>query len=149
MEGSFISSFVGREIDITTITNLYQKNNHAVYWLGIDEETAFRCNAYLIKDNDEYILVDPGSRSHFKQVKRRVSEIVNPVLVNSIIVCHQDPDVAASIVDWLDINPDISIISSARTNVLLPHYGKSDYNFIDIAEQKVFTFKSGNKLKFI
>jgi len=149
MDGSLISLFENKEIDMTVITNLYKKNNHAIYWLGIDEETAFRCNVYLIRDNDEYILVDPGSRSHFEQIKNRVSEIVDPALVNSIIVCHQDPDVAASIVDWLDFNPNISIISSARTNVLLPHYGKSDYNFIDIAEQKVFTFKSGNELKFI
>ena len=123
--------------------------NHKIYWIGIDDETAFRCNVYMIEDGDEYIIIDPGSREFHNQVKQRVSMIVNPEKVTALIICHQDPDVAASMVDWLDINKDLVIISSGRTNVLLPHYGKSDYKFFDIATNSQWKFKSGNILEFI
>lgn len=149
MKHSKLDNYTGKEINLENITPLFQKDSHEIYWLGIDDETAFRCNAYLIRDNDEYILVDPGSRSFYEQVKERVAQITNPTNIKALILCHQDPDVAASMVDWLDFNPDILIISSARTNVLLPHYGKSNYTFYDINEEQTYIFKSGKKLQFI
>ncbi|MFT7004034.1 MAG: flavorubredoxin [Sulfurimonas sp.] len=149
MNCSLMESYKDFEISLNDVTPLYKKDGHEVYWLGIDNETAFRCNVYLIRDNDEYILVDPGSRSFYEQVRERVSQITNPDNIKALILCHQDPDVAASMVDWLDINQEITIISSARTNVLLPHYGREDYKFYDIVEEPTYTFKSGHELKFI
>jgi len=52
-------------------------------------------------------------------------------------------------VDWIEINQDIMIISSPRTNILLPHYGISNYNFFDISESLYWRFQSGRKLEFI
>ncbi len=144
-----LDSYIGKSIDLSEKTLLFKEDEHEIYWLGIDDETAFRCNAYLIKDDDEYILVDPGSRSFFTQVQERVSQITDPKNISDLIVCHQDPDVAASMIDWLDFKSDIVILSSARTNVLLPHYGNSNYIFKDTVENSVFTFKSGRKLRFI
>ena len=116
---------------------------------GIEEETAFRCNIYLIEDNDEYILVDPGSRLYHQELKKRIATIVNPDKISALILCHQDPDIASSMVDWIDINNEITIITSARTNVLLPYYGRSGYNFYDISQEGNYVFKSGKILKFI
>ena len=149
MNGSMIEEYKDFEISLEKVTPLYKEDGHEVYWLGIDNATAFRCNVYLIKDNDEYILVDPGSRSFYTQVRERVAQITDPANVGSLILCHQDPDVAASMIDWLDANPEITIISSARTNVLLPHYGREDYKFYDIVEEPIYRFKSGRELKFI
>ena len=128
---------------------LFEEDDHKIYWLGIDENTAFRCNVYMICDGDEYILVDPGNRFYFETVKEKIAQITNPKNIGKVILCHQDPDVCASVVDWLEFNNDITIISSARTNVLLPHYGIKDYAFIDIAEENIYTFKSGRVLEFI
>jgi len=144
-----INEYIGKEISLDSLTLLFKEGSHEIYWLGIDDETAFRCNAYFIKDGDEYIVVDPGSRSFFEQVKKRVSQITDPANVTGLILCHQDPDVAASMVDWLDFKNDIIIYSSPRANVLLPHYGKSDYKFYDITENPTLTFKSGRELNFI
>jgi len=47
--------------------------------------------------------------------------------IAAIILCHHDPDVSTSVVDWLDINPAMKVISTPRTHVLLPHYGKLSY----------------------
>jgi flavorubredoxin len=130
-------------------TPLFDDGAHAVYWLGVPEDTAFRCNSYLITDGNEAIIVDPGGKDAFSFVKRRVEQVVPSTSVSALIVCHQDPDVAASMVDWLAINPAIRVITSVRTNILLPHYGRADYNFYSINENPVFLFSSGRRLKFI
>lgn len=146
---NLLNNYVNDIIDTKNSLLLFEEPDHKIYWLGNDEDTAFRCNVYLICDGDEYIIVDPGNRSQFENVKLNVTQITDPKNVSAMILCHQDPDVAASMVDWLDLNPDMLVISSARTNVLLPHYGKSDYKFYDIVEKQSFSFKSGRVLEFI
>jgi len=128
---------------------LFEEGSHKIYWLGIDEDTAFRCNVYMICDGNEYIIVDPGSRIYFESVKQKIAQITDPKNIKALILCHQDPDVGASIVDWLAFNKDITIISSGRTNVLLPHYGIDNYNFYDISQNYIYKFKSGRTLEFI
>jgi len=135
-------------VDMQHPTLLYQREGHAVYWLGITEDTVFRCNVYLIIDGDEAILVDPGSRSYFAQVKSRVSQIIDPASVNGMILGHQDPDMAASMVDWLEVCPDCMVYTSPRGQVLLPHFGVSGYRWQDIETKPVHTFVSGRKLRF-
>lgn len=133
-------------------TPIFNDNNsHSIYWLGIPEDTAFRCNAYLIVNHNEAIIVDPGSRPFFEFVKKRVEEIIPLQQVKGMILCHQDPDVAGSMIDWIEILPDIKVISSDRTNVLLPHFGRNDYDFYSIGLENNFeyTFASGDKLTFI
>jgi flavorubredoxin len=128
---------------------LYEEENHKIYWLGIVEDSAFRCNVYLIQSGDDLIIVDPGDRASFEDIKSNVDKIADSSKVTALILCHQDPDVAASMVDWLDVNPDIKIITSARTQVLLPYYGKSEYEYYDIVENPIMTLSSGKELHFI
>jgi len=135
--------------DIHQTVQLYQNNIHSIYWLGLIQQTAFGGNTYLIVNEDEAVLVDPGGRSNFSQIYNSVKTIIDPSNIASIILCHQDPDIAASITDWLEIYPDIQIISNPRTHALLPHYGKVDYTTYDIETNYRFSFKSGNTLQFI
>ena len=130
-------------------TPLFHDDQHAVYWLGIPEDSAFRCNTYMIVDGQEAIIVDPGGHNSFDFIKKRVTQVVPLEKVTALIVCHQDPDVAASMTDWLAIDPNIKIITSVRTNILLPHYGKSDYTFFNINEDPIWFFPSGRQLRFI
>ena len=128
---------------------LFAGADHRVYWLGITEETAFRCNTYLIVDGGQGYLVDPGNRSFFAQVMDRVSQVLDPQQVRGMIICHQDPDVAASMLDWLAFNPDITVFTSPRTQVLLPHYGASDYDFYDVESDPRYPLPSGACLDFV
>lgn len=137
------------QMDLKQPTPLYQDGDRGVYWLGITDETAFRCNTYLIKDQGEVILVDPGSRAFFDQVRARTAQIVDPARVTGMILCHQDPDVAASMVDWLDVNPEMRVFSSPRTHVLLPHYGRADYRAYDVVDAPRFDLPSGGFLQFV
>lgn len=129
---------------------LLENGEHRVYWLGNREETAFRCNVYLIADGDRAILIDPGNRGFFPEVRRGVQQVLGEdASITDLVLCHQDPDVAASMVDWLEINPAARVVTSPRTNVLLPHYGCVDYNFYDITEEPFMSLPSGARLQFI
>jgi len=144
-----IEAFVDFKPDFDVPTVLFEEEGHAVYWLGTDNETVFRCNTYLITDGEEYILVDPGNRCFFSQVKKRVAQIIEPSKIGGLILCHQDPDVAASMVDWLEVNDCVRIYANPRINVLLPHYGVSDYDFYDIEENPEYVLPSGKLLHFV
>ena len=130
-------------------TIVFRKGSHRIYWLGITDETAFRCNSYLVSDGDQAIIFDPGSRAFFQQVRNRVAQITAPERVSGIVISHQDPDIAASMPDWLELNPNMRVFTSPRTNILLPHYGRGDYRFYDICEDPDFVLPSGAILRFI
>jgi flavorubredoxin len=135
--------------DLSTPTRLFQSGDHAVYWLGLSEETAFRCNVYLIVDGEMALLVDPGDRRSFGAIKARVAQIIPPEKVTGMVLCHQDPDVAASMVDWLALNPLIAVYTSMRANVLLPYFGVQNYRFVDVGLNKTLNLPSGKKIIFI
>ncbi len=137
------------EVSMAKPTCLFEDGGYAVYWLGIADETAFRCNVYLVKDGDQGVIIDPGSRAWFSQVKERVEQIMPAENICAMVLCHQDPDVAASLPDWMGVRPDILVISSMRARVLLPHYGREDFQFQDISKERQFSFDSGRSLSFM
>jgi flavorubredoxin len=152
--GSTVKAISARDlediaVDLRYPTCLFADQGHAIYWLGITEETAFRCNAYLIRDGAEALLVDPGSRNFFPYLSARVSQIMAPSEITGIVLCHQDPDVAGSMVEWLTLNPACRIFSSPRTHVLLPHYGGGRYQAYDVVEQPRYLLPGGGHLQFI
>lgn len=149
MSNTTINDLLRLDVDMDRPTVLYGAEGHHVYWLGITDVTAFRCNAYLIRDGDEAILVDPGGKGFFPQVRQRVAQILPPDQVSGMVLCHQDPDVAASMTEWLEINPTLRVYTSPRTQVLLPHYGRADYRYYDVAEQPCYGLPSGAQLQFI
>lgn len=128
---------------------LYQQGDHRVYWMGIEEETSFRCNVYLLQDGDETVLIDPGNRAFFPVLRARLERLLPAGRPRHLLLCHQDPDVAASLPDWHALDPEVRIFSSPRTEVLLPHYGVTGLHLYDIEKQPLFSLPSGAALRFI
>ncbi|TAN53876.1 MAG: MBL fold metallo-hydrolase [Methylococcaceae bacterium] len=146
-----LQDYQNAQIDLDVPTPLFRdtERQHAVYWLGTQAKAAFRCNVYLIVDGEEAILVDPGSKAAFPQIRRRVAQILPSERITGMILCHQDPDVAASFVDWLALDPAIKVYTTLRTQVLLPHYGCSGYAFVDVGRNPLLRLSSGAELRFI
>ena len=128
---------------------LYKKDSHEIYWLGSVMATAFRCNCYLIKDGNKAWVIDPGEAAVFDKIKAAVESIVPLTQLDGLIVCHSDPDVCASMTEWLKLFPKLKIYATHRTNVILPHYGIRDYDFVDVTLNDELTLPSGGILKFI
>ncbi len=149
MSKNHIAEYIQSNPDLEKPVLLYSHEDHEIYWLGILEHTAFRSNVYLIKSGDQAIIVDPGHRAYYEKIYNQVEQILAPDQVSALIICHQDPDVAASMTDWLQVNPKLQIMTSPRTNVLLPYYGSNNYEWYDVVAEPVFTFSNGKHISFI
>ncbi len=133
----------------TTPQLLFEQGEHRIFWLGTGSATAFRCNTYLISSGDEALLVDPGGRDCFQEIRRRLAEIVDVEQLKGLIISHQDPDVAASMHQWLQLLPDLIVFTTPRANVLLPSYCNGEYRFFDVEEKNTFNLKGGKRIRFI
>jgi diguanylate cyclase (GGDEF)-like protein/PAS domain S-box-containing protein len=128
---------------------LFRQERHTVYWIGIMEETAFRCNTYLVTDGEEGLLIDPGGRQSFEEIRARVESVLPANRLLGLVMSHQDPDVAASMYDWLKLRPELEIFATPRTHILLSYYCQKKYLSRDIEKNRYVTFKNGNQLHFI
>lgn len=128
---------------------LHREGTHAIHWLGVQDPNAFHCNSYLITDGESGILVDPGGRAAFEPIRRALEQVLDPRQLSGMILCHQDPDVCASMVDWLDLQPQLTVFTTPRAHVLLPYYGRRDYRWHDVEAEPRFRFPSGRELRFI
>ncbi len=148
-----VTALTGQRVDQTRPVPLFESPEHSVYWVGSQEDSPFRCNVYLIVDGDVRVLVDPGSEAHhFAQVHERVSTIVPPESITHVVVHHQDPDLCDSIPAWLRVNPDLTLVCTPRTRVLLPYYGFSpDVRWLDVSpmDNTVLELPSGKVLGFV
>lgn len=136
-------------IDLKSPVLLFRSESHSIFWMGMTSNTAFRCNTYLIRDEKEAILIDPGGKNNFDHVKRSVAQLMDPAGITAMILSHQDPDVAASMTDWIEINPSIRVISSPRAHILLPHYGRDDYIAYDNEANPHYRLPGGADLIFL
>ena len=122
-----------------------------IHWVGFhDKESDLHCNAYLITDDEDIILVDPGSIPHFSIVMRKVLDLVNPRDITKIVVTHQDPDVCGNIpiVEGLVDNADLDIVIHSSCSRLMRHYGiNSNIYEVDKHDNKL-ELKSGRVLEF-
>ena len=135
--------------DMEHPTLLFEETGLRIFWLGIPEATVFRCNIYLVVNNDEAVIIDPGGVGHFDVIYNRVAQILSPERVVAQVLSHQDPDVAASFPLWADVNPSIKVITSTRTNTVLSYFRDFSYELFNVHDHPEFRFTSGKTLKFI
>lgn len=121
-----------------------------VYWVGVNEKEAFfRTNAYLIKGENESILIDPGSIPQFETVKRKVNSIVPKEQVKYMIASHQDPDVCSALVPFTEDGFHFKTIAHSRVSALLLFYNQM-LDLYNIDENNFeLTYDNGKKLNFI
>lgn len=99
-----------------------------IWWVGhILPDDPFQCHAYLIENNDQSVLIDPGSSLTFKHTFRKIESIIPFRDIRYFVCQHQDPDITGSlqVIDSIVSRPDAVIISHWRAIALLKHYGVS------------------------
>ena len=135
---------------IKDVVPLIEKKLHQIYWIGTTSQTALRNNIYLIKDRKDGIVIDCGSRANFQDTLDRIKQVMPISYVTKLFVNHQDPDVSSGIIDWINLNPNIEVITSPNINVLIQHYMiDKDYKFFNTEINKSLTLSSGAVLEFI
>lgn len=128
----------------------YTELTDGVYWVGDTEVDAkLRCNPYLIIDNGEGVLIDPGSVLDFEQVFSNVTKLIPLENIKYVILHHQDPDFCASVPLFEKKGLKAKIVTHWRTAVIVKYYGiKSSYYIVNQNEFKL-TLSSGRTLMFV
>ncbi|HIP93635.1 MAG TPA: diguanylate cyclase [Desulfurobacteriaceae bacterium] len=123
-----------------------------IFWVGyIVPNDPFQCHAYVIRNKDESILIDPGSMITFPVVLEKIYKVVDLKDIKYVIMHHQDPDITGCYSTLESIMPyrdDRRIVTHWRTQALLKHYmWKTPFYLIDKHDWKL---KAGDReLEFI
>ncbi len=105
---------------------LWQQGNSGFVWLGAGDpavERGIASQQYLVFDGDSATVLDPGGYHVFDRVFDNVSRFVQVDRVRelSLFLSHQDPDVCASLISWLEARPNAQVIVSALWDRFLEH----------------------------
>ena len=133
---------------------IFSDGDHKFVWLGAGDAAAEKgvaSNQYAIIDGGEAILLDPGGYHAFDRVFRNVTSLVEPERIRGAFLSHQDPDVVASIVSWLEVQPAMKIYISALWERFLPHFAlPSTPDLVAIPDEgSSITLPSGARLRLI
>ena len=124
---------------------LYDDGIHKCVMFSFDDESHedsyLSVNQYLIVQNGDGILIDPGSEGVFDELFDAVSAHVETQNIKFIFFSHQDPDVAGSIGQWA-ISTKAKFIMPSIWVRFMSHYG-----FMELSRVMALGDK-GAKLKF-
>ncbi|MFP4362654.1 MAG: adenylate/guanylate cyclase domain-containing protein [Spirochaetia bacterium] len=123
-----------------------------IYWVGFaDYEAGFANNPYLIIDNNEAVLIDPGPGHPFFRdlILGKIQSLIKPDQIKYIIAHHQDPDICG-LIPFLEslVHPECTIIAHPRTAIFLPYYGLRN-NILPVGDGDSLKLASGRTLQFV
>ncbi len=119
--------------EMVKTATIYEDASHKFFFLGWEEkeESGFiQTNQYLILDDNEGVLLDPGGVHVFPRVLANVSELIGIDKIKYIFFSHQDPDVSSGVALWLSATSAKIYISGLWTR-FLPHFGIYDFSRIN------------------
>lgn len=103
---------------------LHEDGDHRFIWLGAGDpaqEVGVASNQYMVVDRGEGILLDPGGYHVFARVFANALGFVAPEAIRGLFLSHQDPDICASLVSWLEVRPDAEVIVSRLWERFIMH----------------------------
>ena len=119
-----------------------------VYWVGANiPDDQFQCHVYLIKNGEESIIIDPGSRITYDITKRKIEQLIDLKDIKYIVCHHQDPDIVGCVDQLLsDMGNDRErfLITHWRAWALLKHCNW-DVKLYEI-EKNGWRLKTGDRL---
>lgn len=125
-----------------------------IYWVGFHERrSTLRCNPYLIREGDQAVLIDAGSRPDFAMVMMKILQTgIAPEQIAALIYQHYDPDLCGSLSNMVDIcdNPKLIALSEPSNNVFLSYYiERAKRDFLQSIDDHGLVFNFGQRmLKF-
>jgi len=108
-----------------------------------------RSNTYLMIDDGEGILIDPGSVLGFERVFRKMVSMIPLEKIKHVIVHHQGPDCCASLPLFEQKGLQATVVSHGITADSLKYYGVTSPVYNVKEEGYKLTLSSGRELLFL
>jgi len=134
-------------------TVLYDDGSRKCIMFSFDDETHedsfLSVNQYLIIENNEGILLDPGSEAIFEELFTAVSDFIDVSNIKYIFLSHQDPDVSGSITQWA-MSTQAKFLMSGLWVRFMSHYGFTEMNrVIEIPDKGAKLTLGTHVVKFV
>lgn len=123
-----------------------------IHWVGFYEQSSkLHCNPYLLIDEEEAVIFDPGSIPDFPVIMRKVIDLVNPNQISLVVASHQDPDVCGNLAIVEDVieREDLKIAAHTNTIRLIQHQALTSEFYPVEKNDYSLSLKSGRTLKFL
>jgi len=122
-----------------------------IWWVGyLDDHCGTSHNPFLLMDGNEAILINPGSRvdKHFRTVRNKVKSLIDPSLVQHIVILHHDPDRCGSLPAFEKLAyRHVRIYAPTAAVPRITHYGCKN-QVIGLEDGDSIIMKSGRSLDF-
>lgn len=132
--------------------SLYQKGNHQWLCFGRDpdrDEKIIDTNQYMIMNNGQSIILDPGGIELFSQMLTSVLRYTTLDEITALFASHQDPDIISSLGLWDQCLPKAKLYSPYIWESFLTHFGMNNIQFHGIPDEGS-DYQLGNaKLQFV
>jgi len=134
-------------------TVLYDDGSRKCIMFSFDDESHedsfLSVNQYLIIENGEGILIDPGSEAIFDELFDGVSQFMDVSDIKYIFLSHQDPDVSGSITQWA-MSTQAKFLMSGLWVRFMSHYGFTEMSrVIEIPDKGAKLTLGSHVVKFI
>lgn len=128
--------------EIKVAENLYHVGDSEMH-IGLD------CNPYLLIEEDEAVLFDPGSVIDYETVYANVCRLIDPSKIKYIVLHHQDPDFCSAVPLLEKKGIKAKVVTAWRTMTLIQYYKiQSEYYLVEEHNYQLI-LKSGRILKFL
>jgi len=121
-----------------TVQYIYESGEHKWAIIARDpdkENYVIDTNEYLVINNGNAMLLDPGGQEVFASVFSAISEHFNPEDIKVLFASHQDPDIISSLDFWLEVNPELKCYLSWLWGSFVTHFGGTDKTFINLPDE--------------
>ncbi|MBU2766747.1 MBL fold metallo-hydrolase [Acidithiobacillus ferrivorans] len=129
---------------------VFEQGNHR-WWIlyDQDEHRVIDSNVYIMESADNGILFDPGGFEIFPQVFSAMVEVIQPSIIQSAFISHQDPDIASSLPLWNACNSKIKWHMPKLWEGFIRHYGALEADFAGIPDEGGDVLIGDKKLQFV
>ncbi|MFA7322924.1 MAG: diguanylate cyclase [Candidatus Nanopelagicales bacterium] len=121
-----------------------------IFWVGVaDHPLGLQCNPYLMMDDDDAILVDPGSVLDFEYVLAQVEQLIPVNRISTITLSHQDPDLCSSVPLFEKAGFQGVVATHWRASVLQRYYNFASPFYLVNEHDYRLELRSGRPIDFI
>ncbi len=120
------------------VETIYENGNHKWHVIARDPtkpDFVIDTNEYVIENEGELLLTDPGGSEIFPAVFSAVSDVVDARKITHLFASHQDPDIISSLTLWMELNDDVKCYLSWLWATFVPHFGGREETFVQMPDE--------------